>query len=107
MPLEQSTENAAGHKIFAKRYPHIAESIRLKRKMERLKKKLKTEKRSSKFQINRQMNIIKAKLRKIKELGNTQFKTIHKEKNGSSMLVNEDMQYIKDKNIFKCVVKEN
>jgi len=50
---------------------------------------------------------IKKKIKKIKELGNTQFKTIHKKKNGSSVLVNEDMQYIKDKNIFKCVVKEN
>lgn len=50
---------------------------------------------------------IKTKIKKIKELGNTQFKTIHKKKNGSSMLVNEDMEYIKDKKIFKCVVKEN
>jgi PAS domain S-box-containing protein len=50
---------------------------------------------------------IKNKINKIKKLGNTQFKTIHKKKNGSSLLVNEEIQYIKDKNLFKCVIRED
>jgi len=50
---------------------------------------------------------IKNKINKIKELGKTRLKTIHKKKNGSSLLVNEDIQYLKDKNLFRCVVKED
>ncbi len=50
---------------------------------------------------------IKNKINKIKELGKTRLKTIHKKKNGSSLFVNEDIQYLKDKNLFRCVVKED
>ena len=50
---------------------------------------------------------IKDKINKIKELGKTRVKTIHKKKNGSSLFVNEDIQYLQDKNLFRCVVKED
>ncbi len=50
---------------------------------------------------------IKNKLDKIKKAGNSQFKTIHKKKNGSSLLVNEDIEYLKDKNLFRCVIRED
>jgi len=65
MKLEQSMAKTTEYQVFAERYPHITESIKLKREMERLKKKLKSEKkRSSRFQIKREMNDIRTRLRK-------------------------------------------
>lgn len=65
MKLEQSVEETTEYKVLAKRYPHLAESIRLKKEIGRLEKKQKSEKeRSSRFQIRREMNATRAKLKK-------------------------------------------
>ncbi len=50
---------------------------------------------------------IKDKINKIKKQGKINLKTIHKKKNGSSIFVSENIQYLKDKNMFKCNVKED
>lgn len=50
---------------------------------------------------------IKKKINKIKKQGEINLKTIHKKKNGTSIFVSENIQYIKDKNLFKCNVKED
>ena len=34
-------------------------------------------------------------------------KTMHKKKDGTSIFVSENIQYLKDKNTFKCTVKED
>ncbi|UCE28518.1 MAG: hypothetical protein JSV85_04345 [Candidatus Bathyarchaeota archaeon] len=65
MKLERSMVETAEYRPFCRRYPHLAETIRLERKIERLEKKLKSEKRSSlRLQIKRETNVTKAKLRK-------------------------------------------
>ena len=65
MKLEQPVVETTEYKVLAERYPHLAELIRLKRKIERLKKKLKSEKeRSLKFQIKREINATKTKIKK-------------------------------------------
>ena len=45
------------------------------------------------------------KIEKAKKNGHISFKTIHKRKDGTSVLVNEYMEYLKDKNKFKCIVR--
>ena len=50
---------------------------------------------------------IKEKIKQAKENGNYSFKTIHKRKDGSTFLVYENFQFIKDKNAFRCIVKED
>lgn len=50
---------------------------------------------------------IKDKIYKIKKQGKINLKTIHKKKNGSSIFVSENILYLKDKNMFKCIVKED
>jgi len=50
---------------------------------------------------------IAKKISKAKKDGVTSFKTIHKRKDGSSILVYENLQYLKDKNTFKCIVRED
>jgi PAS domain S-box-containing protein len=47
------------------------------------------------------------KINKAKKNGVYSFKTIHKRKDGSSILVHENLQYLKDKNTFKCIVRED
>jgi len=75
MKLEQSIVKTSEYSSFSKIYPYIAESIRLKREIERLTNKLKTEKvRSTKFKIKREISITKTKLRK-----NNLFKRLHRE----------------------------
>jgi len=46
------------------------------------------------------------KINTAKKNGAYSFKTIHKKKDGSSILVFENLQYMKDKNTFKCIVRE-
>jgi len=46
------------------------------------------------------------RIKKAKQNGCTSFKTIHKRKNGSILLVHENLQYIEDKNVFKCIARE-
>jgi PAS domain S-box-containing protein len=50
---------------------------------------------------------IKANLDEIKKLGTMQVKTIHKKKDGSSVFVSEQIKYLKDRNMFICMVKED
>ncbi len=65
MKPEQSVVETTEYKVLSERYPHLAEVIRLKREIERLKKKLQSEKeRSSRFQIKREINVTKAKLKR-------------------------------------------
>ncbi len=52
-------------------------------------------------------NDIKASLDEIKKQGGTQIKTIHKKKDGSSIFVSEHITYLKDRNIFICMVKQD
>ena len=47
------------------------------------------------------------KIKTAKKAGAINFKTIHKRKDGSAILVHENMQYLKDKNSFKCIVRED
>ena len=50
---------------------------------------------------------LKEKIDQAKKNGNFSFKTMHKRKDGSTFLVYENFHYIKDKNAFKCIVREN
>ena len=47
------------------------------------------------------------KMKQIKKQGILRLKTIHKRKNGSSLLVTENIKYLKDKHMFQCTVKED
>jgi hypothetical protein len=47
------------------------------------------------------------KINEIKKTGSLSFKTIHKKKDGSAILVHENLQYLKDKNEFKAIVRED
>ena len=47
------------------------------------------------------------KINKAKKDGTYSFKTIHKRKDGSAILVFENLQYLKDKNTFKCIIRED
>jgi hypothetical protein len=75
MKVEQSVVETFEYQSFSGLYPHIAESIRLKRKIERLTNILKSEKdKGSEFKIKREITITKSKLRK-----NNLFKRLHGE----------------------------
>jgi len=50
---------------------------------------------------------IKASLEEIKKQGNIQLKNIHKKKDGSSIFVSEHIRYLKDRNLFICMVKQD
>jgi PAS domain S-box-containing protein len=50
---------------------------------------------------------IKASLDGIKKQGSTQIKSIHKRKDGSSVFVSEHITYLKDRNMFICMVKQD
>jgi PAS domain S-box-containing protein len=50
---------------------------------------------------------IKKKIIKAKEIGSITFKTIHKRKDGSAVMVRENLQYLLDKNKFKGIVRED
>lgn len=65
MELEQSVIKTSEFQRFSELYPHIAESIRLKRKIKRLTNLLKSEKyEGSEFKIKREISVTKSKLRK-------------------------------------------
>jgi hypothetical protein len=49
---------------------------------------------------------IVASLGEIKKQGSIQIKSIHKKKDGSSIFVNEHITYLKDRNVFICMVKQ-
>jgi PAS domain S-box-containing protein len=50
---------------------------------------------------------IKASLENIKKQGSTQIKSIHKKKDGSSLFVSEHITYLKERNMFICMVKQD
>ena len=52
-------------------------------------------------------NDLADKINTAKKNGTFSFKTIHKRKDGSAVLVFENLQYNKDKNIFKCIVRDD
>jgi len=65
MDIEESIVKTSEYHSFSEFYPRITESIRLKREIERLTNKLKSEKaRSSKFKIKREISITKTELKK-------------------------------------------
>lgn len=47
------------------------------------------------------------KIKQVKKNGVISFKTIHKRKDGSAILVHENMQFIKEEDKFKCIVRED
>jgi PAS domain S-box-containing protein len=47
------------------------------------------------------------KIKTAKKNGTYSFKTIHKRKDGLPILVFENLQYMSDKNTFKCIVRED
>jgi PAS domain S-box-containing protein len=52
-------------------------------------------------------NDIKASLEDIKKQGSSQIKSIHKKKDGSSIFVSEHITYLKERNVFICMVKQD
>ena len=50
---------------------------------------------------------IKANLDEIKKHGNLQIKTIHRKKDGSSIFVSEQIRFLKDRNVFICMVRQD
>jgi len=65
MELEQSIIKTSEYQNFFELYPHIAESIRLKRKIDRLTNMLKSEThKGSEFKIKREITVTKSKLKK-------------------------------------------
>jgi PAS domain S-box-containing protein len=50
---------------------------------------------------------IKASLENIKKQGSTLIKSIHKKKDGSSLFVSEHITYLKERNMFICMVKQD
>jgi len=59
------------------------------------------------FDILESKEDISNKIKDAKKIGSLNFKTIHKRKDGSAILVFENVQYIKDENNFKCIVRED
>ncbi len=47
------------------------------------------------------------RIRLIRQQGQMEVKTIHKRKDGSLILVSESIEYLKEKNLFRCLVKED
>jgi PAS domain S-box-containing protein len=58
------------------------------------------------FDILETKKELSKKINATKKNGVFSFKTIHKRKDGSTFLVFENLQYIKDKNMFKCIVRK-
>jgi hypothetical protein len=50
---------------------------------------------------------IQASLEEIKKEGSIQTKDIHKKKDGASVFVSEHIRYLKDRNLFICMVKKD
>jgi len=47
------------------------------------------------------------KIIKTKKNGSITFKTIHRKKDGSAILVHENFQYLPDKNRYKAIVRQD
>jgi PAS domain S-box-containing protein len=50
---------------------------------------------------------IKESLKEIKKQGSSHIKSIHKRKDGTSLFVSEHITYLKDRNLFICMVKQD
>jgi PAS domain S-box-containing protein len=50
---------------------------------------------------------LKDKIKKVKKNGSYSYKTIHKKKDGSAILVYEHLQYHKDKKAFKGIIRKD
>ena len=61
----------------------------------------------SDFDALESKNDLRSKIDHAKKHGSISFKTIHKRKDGSAVLVHENVQYLKDKNLFKCIARED
>ncbi len=61
----------------------------------------------SDFDALESKNDIKRKIKLAKKDGAVSFKTIHKRKDGSAILVHENVQYLNDKKRYKCIVRED
>jgi PAS domain S-box-containing protein len=61
----------------------------------------------SDFDVLESKQEILNKIKKAKKIGVLSIKTIHKRKDGSAFLVSENLQYLKNKNEFKCIVRED
>ena len=59
------------------------------------------------FDLIENKDDIEEKIKQIKKHGSVRLKTIHKRKNGSSVLVTENIEYLKDKHMFRCTVKKD
>ena len=59
------------------------------------------------FELIENKDDIGKKIGQIKKQGFVRVKTIHKRKNGASVLVTENIEYLKDKHMFRCTVKED
>jgi PAS domain S-box-containing protein len=57
------------------------------------------------FDVLQTKDDIKDKINQTKKSGGINFKTIHKRKDGSAILVSERIEYLKNQDRFKCVVK--
>jgi len=76
MKLDNSIVKSPEYQIFSEIFPHIAESIRLKREIEKLTNKLESVKtRSVKIRIKKEISITRTKLRK-----NNLLKRLHGER---------------------------
>ena len=50
---------------------------------------------------------IKKKINNVKKQGSVNLKTMHRKKDGTSIFVSENIQYLKDNDMFRCIVKED
>ena len=50
---------------------------------------------------------IESKIKEVKKNGMVTFKTIYKKKDGTALLVHENMQYLEDRKMFKAIARED
>ena len=101
MKVEQSVVETFEYQSFSELYPHIAESIRLRRKIERLTTILKSEKHNgSEFKIKREITVTKSKLRK-----NNLLKRLHGESKKEAVF-NRKFQRNRSKMRYSMLMKK-
>jgi len=59
------------------------------------------------FKCLETLDDIKQQINLVKQQGTMQLKTIHKKKNGEPVFVSEHIKYLKERNMFVCLVKED
>ena len=99
--LDEQITQTLEFQRFSESYPHIAESIELKRHLERLNQQLKsTEQKGSQFRIKREINLTKTKLRK-----NSLNKRLHGEKKQEAIF-RKQLKRKATKNRFSWIKKK-